>query len=226
MQNDNVEANDNENKNDDMADQLPTDHMTEATELQGFIVVAKAEGKLLGEVAQIFLDPNEKKIAALLLKGRGWRREKYFVSVDAIELLGEDVILVKDLASCKTYDECFDPKWLSIKDLQGNWITTLEGDHLGSLIDVDFSPKNWVISHLYLSHHQVMEVIPSEVVFGKDEVVVPVHYSGDIVQQERPGFLRRLFGDESFQQVSKAVAKSSKKKDKHKKKKKNSDDDV
>lgn len=209
MPDDNDQSNKCSNINNDNLDHSLSQHMTEASELKGFIVVAKSECKLLGEVSQIFLDPKEHKITALQLKTWRWRKDKHFIPVAEVEIIGQDVILVKDIASCKTND-FYEPNWLSLKDLQGNWITTMEGTHLGTLIDVDFSTDDWVVSHLFLSGHKVMKIDPSEIVFGKDELVVPTHYADCIQKQKQPGFLHRLFGEESFAQVSKAVSRSTK----------------
>lgn len=185
-----------------------------SSDLRGLLVVSLEEGALQGIVSGIHVDTNSKRVAAFRYRRR--KRigtEEFFVPVSGVKSIGQDVILISSEAVAKKLTEDTPAPGRSLQELQGTWVTTLDGNHLGTLVDVEFLPKGWVITELILAEDQRLPVDRDEIKIG-DEILVPVAYR-ELVKDmgdEKPGFLRRAFGGEALEDIKKALRRALKRK--------------
>ena len=185
--------------------------MESASGLRGTLVVTKQEGSQLGQIAKIYFHPETKKISGVSLR-KNLIGEDFFVDVENIDFIGEDVIFVQNKEAVKPISEMNKPTGNSLKDLQGSWVTTLGGDHVGILVDVEIHPKEWVISELLLSESRRLSIEPAEVTMGQDEVLVPGNYADKVKESDasKRGFIARTFGQEIFDDLSNTIARTVK----------------
>lgn len=178
-----------------------------ASGIRGLVVVSNKEGKLLGKVSHVFVDPVKKKLSGIVVKDEFWSMSRQYIPMSEIEDLGEDVVFIKAEKSCEKVSDLGDLPGMSIKDLQGKWITTREGKHLGQFLDANFSHGTWGLSELILSDNRVLKVTPDDITLGEDEVMVPKSYADKIVKQpqRKSGIMSLVFGEDTAEQVSKAV---------------------
>lgn len=183
-----------------------------ASGLKGLVVVARKEGKLLGKVSHVFISPDEKKLSGIVTKDEFWSKDRQHIPMTEIESIGEDVVFIKSEKSCKEVTDIDHLPGLSIKDLQGHWVTTQDGKHLGQFLDVNFSSGNWMISELLMSDDKTLQVDPSETIIGADEILVPTSYLSKVehLKKRKSGILSRVFGEETADQVSQAVSRGAK----------------
>jgi len=183
-----------------------------SSDLRGLLVVSKKEGAQLGIVSGIQLDTATKHIAAFRYRRRKrFGGDEFFVPVDAVDSIGRDVVMIssEELASKQT--EAARAPGRSLKDLQGVWVTSLDGRHVGALVDVEFDPDDWGITELILAEDKRLPVDRDEIEIG-DEILVPIAYRERVeeVGEEKPGFLRRAFGGEAIEDMKKALGRALK----------------
>jgi sporulation protein YlmC with PRC-barrel domain len=165
-----------------------------AAELRGLPVITREDGVLLGSVSGITVDPVRRAIATLTLRTRAPKKE-LFVPMEEVELIGRDAILIKAQASARPIEKPTDLPGKSLRALQGAWVTTLEGKHLGTLVDIDFSGRDGQISEIELAEGKRVSVEAAEITIG-DEILVPascVERMADI-PRGKYGLLGRLLG--------------------------------
>lgn len=177
-----------------------------ASDLRGVLVVAREEGAQLGTVSDVYIDTENKLIAAISFRSRGLTGRVHFVLTGEIQLVGRDVILVVSERSAKPLDGAEPPPGKSLRELQGCWVTTLNGKHLGTLVDLDFSPGDWEVSELTLAEDKHLPVTAGEIKIA-DEILVPVSYADRVQksQKDRTGVLGRVLGTETVADVKKTI---------------------
>ena len=182
--------------------------MESIAELRGEGVVDLERGAILGTVCGVTVDPNTGRIAALVYKARKGARQKFFVPTESIEKIGRDLVLLKSDAG-RAIDEVEDAPGISLKELQGCWVTTLQGKHLGTLVDIDFASTDWRISDLELAHGKRMAVEAEEVKIG-DEILVPAEYAARLteIQREKYGVMGRLLGAERIDDLRRTMRRT------------------
>lgn len=182
--------------------------MTEASELRGILVVAREEGAQLGSVTGIDVDTETRTIAAIRFRPRGFGRKESYVQMKDVVAIGRDVAFVNtEEAVVSTAEEPSPGR--SLNDLQGVWVTTREGKHLGTVVDLDFDRTSWRIQLLQLANDRLLVVNPDDIRIG-DEIVVPTEYEArvEVLPKEKSGFLGRIFGKESIEDLSKTLRRA------------------
>ena len=171
-----------------------------ASELRGVLLVAREEGAQLGTVTGINVNPDSKQIAAIRFRPKTGRKEAFVLMAD-VQLIGRDVVLVSSEIAVKPIEDDITAPGKNLEELQGAWVTTTEGKHLGTLVDVDFRPRDWLISELDLSDGKSLEVDPTELRIG-DEVIVPASYAKRVKEApKQPGVMSRIFGADTMEQL-------------------------
>ena len=130
-------------------------------------VVALSEGRAMGLVQKIFLNPGKKRVSGMLVKESGFGGQESWVDVRDIEKVGENVIFVTRAGACKAKN----PVGRSLKDMMGMQVATKSGKILGSLVDVEIGP-DWQVSEINLSEKRVVEIDPRQAVFGEDAIIL------------------------------------------------------
>lgn len=138
-------------------------------------IVSKKEGEILGEVTNIFLDLDNKKVSGIEYR-KNVLGEKFFVPVEYVEVIGKDVVIIKD-KSCAMSVKNFDKtKNKEVSTLRGKWVTTFKGKHIGSLKDVFINQTSFDVEEIYLSDDMKLIIDSNEITFGEDELLVPESY--------------------------------------------------
>lgn len=177
--------------------------METASGLRGMPVITREEGAQLGRVAGVYVSTETNTISAITIRPGARAGKGGYVPSAQIQLIGKDVVLVSSESALRASG---DVPGRSLKDLQGSWVTTNGGKHVGTLIDLDFSPKSWEISELSLAEDRHLAVTAQEIKIG-DEIIVPPEYVDrvEISEKTRTGILGRLMGEEMVEDVKNTV---------------------
>ena len=180
-----------------------------ASELRGFLVVAREEGAALGSLSAVQIDPQSKCVVAIAYKTRRVGGDEYFVSIDNIEKLGRDVVIVSNEQAATRVSETTPAPGRALRDLLGMRVTAMNGSFLGALVDIDFSPNDWVIRELVLAEDKHLPVVANEIEIG-DEILVPSTYVERLQASTTPkeGFLRRTVGSEWLEGTKNAIKRA------------------
>ena len=166
------------------------------SEIRGIAVVTSDKGTNLGPVTQIYIDPETKKLSALLLRNQKNGKTSY-VANDHITLVGEDVILVQDGTKVMELDEERHEEELGrrLRKLRGMTVTTLEGKNLGKLEDFEHDRETRVVSRLHLEDKRSLPIEADKITIGPDTIIVPAEYTNRIeAGSEKKGFFQRVRG--------------------------------
>lgn len=180
-------------------------------ELRGIGVVDMEQGAILGTLHAMTVDPATGVIEALVYRAKGGGL--YSAPTQNVQKLGRDLVLLAP-ADSEAIDTLEDAPGVSLKELQGSRVTTLEGKHLGTLVDIDFSPSDWRVSELELSGRKRLPVAAEKLKIG-DEILVPGGSEGQLkdVPRERYGVMGRLLGPERIDDLRHVMGKAFRKKD-------------
>ena len=173
------------------------------------LVIAREHGAQMGTVASFYIDPGAKKLAGLTVRPRAFAKERFVAMKDVLQL-GKDVVSISAEEAVVDIPDGFAHR--KLKSLQGLWVTTLGGSHLGALADLDVSQDDWTISELTLTGDRALPVNAAEITIGEDEILVPAAYA-DLVDEsaeEKSGFMERVFGKESIADVNEALSRTMK----------------
>ena len=181
-----------------------------ASDLRGFLVVATEEGAQAGVLSSVQVDVKGKCMAGLVYRTRRVAGERRFVAVDQIQSLGRDVALISSETSTRLVTAENPAPGRSLRELQGAWVATMEGEHLGTLLDLDFSRSDWSIKELILADHKRLPVEAREIKIA-DEVLVPASYAQRVEPEgeEKPGLLERALGSDTVDHIRGALQRSA-----------------
>ena len=182
---------------------------------RGLSVATIKEGKTLGIISHVNFDPFERKISSFVVKNSFWSKENGLIKVDSIVSVGEDIVLVDSLADFLSLEENTDLNSIDFKDIIGHNIITDDGTLIGRFIDAKFSPSTWRIKEIMMKNNLVLNITPSKITIGKDEIIVPSNYSSKIIKNESSNILDKYFGEDIEAETSdlthKKVVKSDQK---------------
>ena len=112
---------------------------TFAQELHGNSVISMDNGQIIGSVADIMIDPEALKAAALATsKGNLLNREIEAITAENVQVWGRDVILVKQPDVIVKEDQLPElDRWLSVADnIKGRDVIDTKGTRIGKIKDV------------------------------------------------------------------------------------------
>jgi len=182
-----------------------------ASGLRGLLVISNKEGKQIGKVSHVLINPEERRLSGIVVKDEFWKMPHLHIPITEIESIGEDVVFIKSDLSCIIVDDIDKLPGVFVKDLRGRWVTTQDGRHLGQFHDANFSKDSWKISELLLDEERIIQVNPAETYLGVDEILVPSSYVLKIKKQSKTkaGILARLFGEEKTDNISHVFKRKS-----------------
>lgn len=101
-------------------------------------VISTTDGKKIGTVDDIFVDPENLEIPALVIsKGSLLKREIKAIPVDQVQVWGEDSLLVKGTDVVVGEEQLPElDSWIYVSDLRARNIITLDGNRIGELDDL------------------------------------------------------------------------------------------
>jgi len=177
------------------------------SDLRGMPVIARAEGRKLGTVVKVLIDPSTRRLAGLVLRPHRFADRQIVLGRD-IEVLGDDVVIVpKAAAAAGLLKDTLPGR--DVRDLQGVWVTTMDGRHVGTVVDLELDPETLELTALHLSDDRRLAV-DDTLAIGPDEMIVSADLQGKLTMpaEREPGLLSRLFGREQIKQVAGAMRRA------------------
>jgi sporulation protein YlmC with PRC-barrel domain len=119
--------------------------------MKGLAVITMAEGKQVGKVDDLVVDPERKAVRWLRLhRGGLLGGERLWVSVDAVHGLGEDALTINAEADVLAPADAPEVDVLikAKRPVIGNEVITENGERLGEVRDYEFAPDTFVLTSL------------------------------------------------------------------------------
>src|SRR5512133_1362314 len=119
--------------------------------MKGLPVITMAEGKHVGKVDDLVVDPDRKAVRWLRIhRGGMLGGERLWVSVDAVHGLGEDALTINSEADLRASAEATEAAALlkAKRPVIGNRVITENGERLGEVRDYEFAPDTFVLTSL------------------------------------------------------------------------------
>lgn len=151
--------------------------------VKGLPVVTMAEGKRVGKVDDLVVDPERMKVTWLRLHSGGMGMlggERLWVSAEAVHGIGEDAVTINAAADTRTPADA--PEALALvkaqRGLVGSKVITENGERLGEVRDYEFKPDTFALTSLSVgpAMNLVGEVLTIEgdkvLTIGVDMIVV------------------------------------------------------
>jgi uncharacterized protein YrrD len=140
--------------------------------VKGLPVVTMAEGRQVGKVDDLVVDPERKAVRWLRLhRGGMLGGERLWVSVEAVRGLGEDAVTINAEADARAPADA--PEALALvkarRGIIGNKVITESGEHLGEVRDYEFDPATFALT--FLSVSQARNVVGEVLTIAGDKVV-------------------------------------------------------
>jgi sporulation protein YlmC with PRC-barrel domain len=152
----------------------------------GKIVITKEEGRHLGTVSRVFLDPESSTLTSICLRENRLGPERCVI-MDDVEMAGDDVVMIREASAAVPVSHTA-LRGRELDDLRGLWVTTLDGVHLGTIDEVGIARNGWTACALRLSNGHRLDVSPSDLRIGRDEILVPQTFTDRLVEDSgRPG---------------------------------------
>jgi uncharacterized protein YrrD len=119
--------------------------------VKGLPVITMAEGKQVGKVDDLFVDPERKAVSWLRINSGGvLGGGRLWVSTEAVHGVGEDAITINGEADAR--DAADAPEAVDLvkakRGIIGNKVMTENGEHLGQVRDYEFSPDTFALTSL------------------------------------------------------------------------------
>lgn len=159
-------------------------------QIRGMPVVSLGEGKELGRVDALLVDPDEARVRWLRLGKGGFFGETRVISVQAIEAIGENAITVDSEASATRIEEVAEAQELARdkRRLVGNRVLTEKGRLLGEIQDFELDEDTFRIVQYEIGKGDLLgtqpHYIPAERVrtIGPDAVLVEAGVEDDLAR--------------------------------------------
>ncbi len=176
-------------------------------EIQSKEVVALKEGRNMGAVDQVFIQPNQRKLAGLTVRESRLSGNARWVDAKQVTGVGEDYLFVPKAADLRNKK----PSGRSLKDLTGVRVISRDGDDLGALVDVEVD-DSWRVVEISLSGKRVVSVQPDKLVIGPDTILLRQDVQGKVrtTSEQKPGVMARLFGEDAVREASDLLSRAEK----------------
>jgi uncharacterized protein YrrD len=176
-------------------------------EIQGMQVVALQEGRIMGSIQKVYLNPAKKCVSGMVVREPGFGGQESWIDIRDIEKVGENVLFVPRAGACKAKS----PVGRSLKDLMGMQVTAKDGKILGSLVDVEIDDE-WRVVEISLSEGRMVKIEPRHAVFGQDAILLRAGAASAVraAPRHKTGFLARVFGIETVAETADAISRAEK----------------
>lgn len=149
--------------------------------VKGLPVITMAEGKQIGKIDDLIVDPERKAVSWLRLHSGGMLGgERLWVSTEAVHGVGEDAVTINAEADARAPADA--PEALALvqakRGIIGSKVMTENGERVGEVCDYEFDPDTFALTSLSVppGMNVVGEIlmIPGDKVLtiGKDMIVV------------------------------------------------------
>jgi len=140
--------------------------------MKGLPVITMAEGKQVGKVDDLVVDPERKVVSWLRLHSGGMLGgERLWVPAEAVHGVGEDAITINAEADVRSPADA--PEAVALvkakRELIGNKVITENGERLGEVRDYEFDPDTFALTSL--SVPPGMNVVSEILMIAGDQVL-------------------------------------------------------
>ena len=155
--------------------------------VKGLPVITMAEGKQVGKVDDLVVDPERKAVSWLRLHTGGLLGgERMWVSVAAVHGFGEHAVTINAEADVRTPADAPEADALikAGRGIIGNKVMTENGQRLGEVRDYEFAPDTFALTHLFVPPGmnllgQLMTITADRILtIGEDVIVVAAALMG------------------------------------------------
>lgn len=149
--------------------------------VKGLPVITMAEGKQVGKIDDLVVDPGRKTVSWLRLHSGGMLGgERLWVPAEAVHGVGDDAVTIKAEADVRSPADAPDAVALvkAKRGLIGSKVVTENGERVGEVRDYEFNPDTFALTSLSVppGMNVVGEIliIPGDKVLtiGEDVIVV------------------------------------------------------
>jgi sporulation protein YlmC with PRC-barrel domain len=151
--------------------------------MKGLPVITMAEGKRVGKIDDLVVDPERKAVSWLRLHSGGMGMlggERLWVSVEAVHGIGEDAVTINAEADARTPADA--PEALALvkakRGIVGSKVITENGERLGEARDYEFKPDTFALTSVSVGPAmnlvgEVLTIAGDKVLtIGEDVIVV------------------------------------------------------
>lgn len=165
--------------------------MNKSREVSGLPVIDLNEGKSLGRVLGLVVDPVARRVEALEVGERTLLKAKtQLVAFVKIRSIGSDAVTLTNNDAVTDTDEHPELASLMGKKLNGSRAITVDGTAVGTVDDFSFDPATGILADLYLTTDKprIQLVLPVKFVanFGRDFIIVREDYQAGIHEAAAP----------------------------------------
>ena len=119
--------------------------------VKGLSVITMAEGKQIGKVDDLIVDPERKAVSWLRLNTGGMLGgQRLWVSTEAVHKVGENAVTINAEADARAPANA--PEALALvkakRGVIGNKVITEDGERLGEVRDYEFDPDTFALTSL------------------------------------------------------------------------------
>ena len=121
--------------------------------IKGLPVITMAEGKQIGKIDDLVIDPERKAVGWLRLRSGGMGMlggERLWVSTAAIHGVGDDAVTINAEADARTPADA--PEAVALvkakRGVIGSKVLTENGEHVGEVRDYEFDPITFALTSL------------------------------------------------------------------------------
>lgn len=152
------------------------------------LVVTRDEGSRAGMTNGVLVDETIGRISAILMQRRRWGNEQWVRTSDVVSV-GPTVVVIS--SNSKVHESGSIGRRLD--DFRGRWVTTLGGTHLGRLAKVGADNADWGLRMLEFQDGSKVLVDGKQLVFGRDEILVPNELTDRIRKSTQVGSLTEVW---------------------------------
>ena len=165
--------------------------MKRSRDIIGLPVVDLKEGKSLGRVQQLIVNPLTRKVDALEVGERAFLQTKTEVILyEKIRSIGNDVVTVLELEAVEQNRQSAKREQPLKRQLIGTHVITIDGTLAGNVGDYSFNPHDGMLAEIFLITEKPRSYIafPISMVerFGQDFIIVKANYTDEVKQVMSP----------------------------------------
>jgi uncharacterized protein YrrD len=165
--------------------------MPQYERIKGLRVLTTKEGNEVGKVDDLVVDPDQKKVSWLRLHSGGLFGTRYWVPVEALHTLGDDVVTINTEAELQASANAPAAETIvnTKRGLIGNKMVTESGERLGEIVDYEFTADTFALTKLFVAASmnffgEAVTIAADKVLtIGQDAVIV----STDAVMHAKAG---------------------------------------
>ena len=122
-------------------------------QVKGLAVVTMAEGKKLGQIEKLIVDPNGKQLRWLRLRDNRMGNDRRLVAADAVHAFGSQAVIVNTETDAKTAAEAQEAEDLegSNRSIIGHKLVTDTGNFIGKVGDYEFDAHTLRVTNINVS---------------------------------------------------------------------------